>query len=158
MGVVYDRTDSGLLVARESAEGSAVARALRDHDADLRLVPQFSESYGGVYWAVYRYAGSERPADLVCAWVDHERGEPKPLSFGLVERVKELDRAGRGQAVESDEGNAALRERNARERERLQEDLIDDWKRREGRSAVLPRGQHLRQARSRTGYHEKRPR
>jgi len=144
--LVYSKTDSGLLVAEESAEGAAVARALRDHDSELRLVPQHSESLGGRYWAVYRYAGSEKPAEPVCTWLG-ENGEPIPLSFGLVEKVKRLDRSSRDETPEADAANAALKVSNDRERDRRVEDLVDDWYRREGRLAVLPRGQHLRRAR-----------
>lgn len=154
-GLVHSRTDSGLLVAEHRVEGAAVARALREHDPDLRLVPQFSASMGGQYWAVYLYAGSERPAEFVTAWVN-EQGEPLPLSMRLVDRVQELDRNGRGETPSADELNALEEERRRLDAEQAAEDLYDDWRKREGRSALLPRSQSLRAARSRTGYHRSR--
>ena len=155
MGFVHERTDSGLLVARKSGEGAAVADALRDHDRELRLVPQWSQAIGQ-YWAVYRYQGSERPAKLVCVWVDHERQEAKPLSHGLVDRVKELDRNGQGNTQSADEANAELHEARKKAGQDKLDDLVDDWAKRDKTLAMLPRGQHLRLARSRSGYHDYR--
>ena len=151
MGFVHERTDSGLLLARQGVEGAAVAKALREHDPCLVLQPKFSEQLG-TYWTVYstQFGGWTE----VCAWVDHERKQAKPLTMGLVDRVKELDRNGRGDVVESDEANAKHREALREEAQRRLEDLAEDWVPREKRRAVLPRGVHLRQARSRTGYHD----
>ncbi len=153
-GLVYSRTDSGLVLAEHGQDEAAVARLLKQHDRDLRLVPQRSDSYGRIYYAVYRYAGSERDAEFVCAWVG-EDGQPLPLSSRILDMVQQLDRNGRGAYVDEDERNARLRERRALDEAQATEDLADDWARRERRSAVLPRGSHLRQARSRTGYHER---
>ena len=154
MGLVYHRTDSGLVLAEHGQDEAAVARALKEHDRDLRLVPQRSDAYGHIYYSVYRYAGSERDAEFVCAW-QNESGEPRPLSFGLVDLVKQLDKNTRSRYLSDDERNTRKREREAKQEERDREALISDWQTREGRSAVLPRGAHLRQARSRTGYHER---
>ena len=153
MGFVYERTDSGLEIAREGADEAAVIRALREHDDDLRLIRGVDEERHCWVWRVYRYRGSEQEAEFVCGHWD-QSGAPYPLSMALVERVKELDRNSRGQTIGADEANRRRQERLERQKEADSEDLIADWLPHEGRSALLPRGQSLRQARSRTGYHD----
>lgn len=156
MASVYSRTDSGLLVAHDApSDERAVARQLRDYDPDLRLVPQ---GFVGrqIAYKVYRYAGSERPAEFLCFWGDAATGEPYPLSSGLLEKVKSLDKNSRAEYVSVEEEEARRKERSQREAQQDMEDAADDWRRNEGRSAVLPRSQSLRRARSRTGYHERR--
>lgn len=149
----YRRNDYGLLVPASSGDGGPlvvqIARALREHDDALRLVPQSSPILG-TYWAVYRYAGENNPAEKVCTWVDFATQEALPLSFGLVERVKQLDRGGRGADVyEADE----LEERRKARREKEQADAIDalvqDHHRPRGRRTILPRSPGLAAARRR---------
>src|SRR4051795_9638587 len=92
MGLVERVTDSGLIL-RESGDGSAVARALREHDPELSLqVDQFG------LWRVYARD------TFVCAWEDADG--PLPLSMGLVEKVKQLDRNTASKAPDADELNA----------------------------------------------------
>jgi hypothetical protein len=154
---IYEKSDSGLLVPHLAGGEADISRALREHDPDLRLVPQASASLG-VYWSVYRYAGSDRPAEHVCSWVDYQRDTPKPLSHGLVEHVRSLDRNLRGPVVDHDAANARVRREATERAERQAQDMAEDWASLEGRSACLPRSASLRQARSRTGYHEQRGR
>jgi hypothetical protein len=146
MPLVYTRQDSGLVVAEHASDEASVARALRDHDSDLRLVRQLSESLGALVWKVYRYAGSERPAEFVCAWTDRS-GTPLPLSHRLVDMVKGLDRNSRAPVADADTLNARRKERAEKEVQRHNQDLIDDHLPRVGRSPVLHRSQSLRMAR-----------
>jgi hypothetical protein len=152
LGLVYNRTTSGLVLAEHSQDEAAVARLLKQHDPDLRLVPQRSDAFGRTYYSVYRYAGSERPAEFIFAWVD-DVGAPLPLTSRILDRVQELDRNSRGEYLNEDERDAQVRAERDKNTARNLEDLRDDWMTREGVSAVLPRSQSLRQARSRTGYH-----
>lgn len=156
-GLIYSRTDSGLLVAENgSGDERAVARALRDYDPDLRLVPQ-GVAGGRMAYKVYRYCGSERPAEFICFW-GNERGEPYPLSHRLLDKVRSLDKNQRGSEDYRSEDELNEQAKAARERQ-AEEDaqaLLDDWKTREGRSALLPRGPSLARARARTGYHDSR--
>lgn len=151
MGLVYTRRDDGLVLAQASQDEAAVARALKQHDSELRLVPQESDVLGKRCYKVYRYAGSERPAEFILAWM--KDGEALPLSMGLVDAVKALDRNSRAPYQDEDELNAAMRERRDKQTADDIEAIRSDWATREGRSAVLPRSVSLRQARSRTGYH-----
>jgi hypothetical protein len=155
-GLTYSRTESGLLVAENaSADERAVARALRDHDPDLRLVPQ-SRVGDRIGYSVYRYAGSDRPAEFLLFWGNTASGEPYPLSSRLLDEVKRLDRNSRGAGdyVDVDERNARAKAELREHADKQGEELFDDWRKREGRSALLPRGVSLRRARSKTGYHE----
>ena len=152
MGLVYTRRDDGLVLAQASQDEAAVARALKQHDPELRLVPQESEVLGKRCYKVYRYAGSERPAEFILAWV--KDGDPLPLSMGLVDAVKALDRNSRVEYLNEDERDALERERRDKQTAADIEDIRSDWATREKRSAVLPRSPSLRRARSRSGYHE----
>lgn len=156
MALVYSRTDNGLLVAHDApSDERAVARALRDYDPDLRLVPQGADGRNIAY-KVYRYAGSDRPAEFICFWGDAATGEAYPLSSGLLEKVKALDKNSRTRYVSPEEENALAAEARRRKADEDVEAIFDDWKRREGRSAMLPRGTSLARARSRTGYHRRK--
>ena len=154
VSMVYSRSDSGLLIAEKSGSSDerAIARALKDYDRDLRLLPCVVN--GTQAWKVYRYAGSDRPAEFLFMW-GNDYGEPWPLSFRILDKVRELDKNTTFKARNED---ALERDRRASDAKREQdaiEALTDDWMTREGRSALLPRGQSLRRARARTGYHNK---
>lgn len=155
MAHVYSKGNHGLLVARDTAPGDeqAVARQLRDYDPDLRLVPQGVVGRQIVY-KVYRYAGSDRPAEFVCFWGDEATGEPWPLSSGLLDRVRELDKNTRANYLSAEAREARRRAELERHREQTAKDVYDDLRRMPGRLAALPRGQSLRRARSRSGYHD----
>jgi len=146
VSLVYSRSDSGLVVAEHGADESAVARALREHDRELRLVRQPSDTFECLVWKVYRSAGSERPAEFICAWTDRS-GAPLPLSHRLVDMVKGLDRGSRAPHMDADALNAQRRERAEKDVKRHNQDLIDDHLPRVGRNPVLHRGQSLRMAR-----------
>jgi hypothetical protein len=142
VSLVYSRSDSGLVVAEHGADESAVARALKDHDRELRLVRQLSESLGVLVWKVYRYAGSEQPAQFLCAWTDRS-GTPLPLSHRLVDMVKDLDRNSRAPRMDAETLNAQAREVTARKIATEHEALIADHLPRQGRLPCLPRRKRL---------------
>lgn len=150
MGLVYSRSDSGLVVAEHGADEAAVALALKDHDPDLRLVAQGSDLYGTRIYKVFLYRGSDRPAEFVCGWWD-ELGNPYPLSARLVEKVKQLDRNMRGHQtyVDPDQANATLKAQLQADAAQQEQDLADDYKNREGRVYAFPRSPALAAARRR---------
>lgn len=153
--MICSRSDTGLLVAENgSADEKAIARALRDHDPDLRLVPQGFRN-GMTAYKVYRYCGSERPAEFICFW-GNAQGEPYPLSSRLLDKVRALDKSQRGSEgyLSEDELNDRAKAARQEQAQADAEDLFDDWKTREKRSACLPRSTSLARARSRTGYHD----
>lgn len=149
------RTDGGLLVPLEGYE-EAVRRALREHDDNLRLVPQDSDYFGRRIYKVFRYAGSDRPADFILFWGDAAKNEAYPLSMAIVDEVKRHDRGSRGFDVEdSDTLNARLREQRAREARELGEAIAEYHGDRMGdgsggkKFTVLPTGRSLQLARMR---------
>lgn len=120
------RTDGGLIVPQDSFE-SAVATALREHDPDLRLVPQGRDREGRTFYKVARYIGSERPVEFILTWGDITNGIAYPLSWGIVDEVKRHDRGSRGfDARDSDAINAEHRAELEKESRRQSEALLDD--------------------------------
>ena len=126
----------------QGADEKYVARALREYDPALRLIPGLPRA--GIPYKVYAYRG-DQPAVFICAW--EENGKALPLSTRLLEMVKQQDRTTRSPAPDADVLEARRRERLAKDEDAMAQDLIDDWRGREGRSAMLPRSQSLRRAR-----------
>src|SRR6266498_675093 len=141
----------GLLLPEGALEAS-VAQQLRNLDPDLRLVPQNSDAYGRRVYKVYKYMGSERPAQFILMWGD-ENGNPFPLSSQLVEEVKRHDRNQRGHdtLIDEDAWNPRLEaERRKQAEEEIMEIGREYEKRISGKSyAVLPRSPSLAAARRR---------
>lgn len=138
---VDTRTPSGLIVRQESSDYRSVLEALQQHDPALRLVPQHTEH--GVMWQVLRYAGGDRPAEIVTGWYD-ENHDPLPLSHGLVEKVKLLDRNTRGRQEDPDVVNRRRSERQAEREREESEDMARDFVKRTKRHPAFHRGIHLR--------------
>jgi hypothetical protein len=141
VSLVYTKTESGLLVASEGASDErAVARALKDHDPDLRLVPQQDG------WRVYRYAGPDRPADFILYWGDGEG--PWPLSHRLVDEVKRHDRNTQAHVPSPEELNAKAEAERRKQDAAMVEDIVDDNRHKmNGRIACLKPSVALRMAR-----------
>lgn len=146
---------NGVFVVEEAADFKQVERDLGRLDDRLFLIQEWQRGRP-VYCVMVDFG--DRGAHELTRWLD-DRGDPLPLSSGLVEKVKSLrPRSGRLDLL------AARRENEryaARENERtgeVMEDIADDMapKISGRRSAVLPRGQHLRLARSRSRYHDRR--
>ena len=152
MGLVLSQSASGLVLACEGSDEAACAAALREYDSDLRLVPQDSDAFGQRVYKVYRYVGSEQPAQFVCGWWD-ELGNPYPgLSVtGLLEMVKRLDRNTRFENVDPDERNRELLERRRKEASEEMDAIAREFAGRiDGtKSSPLPRSRSLYAARNR---------
>jgi hypothetical protein len=152
VSLVLSQSQSGLVLATEGSDENACAAALKEYDRDLRLVPQDSDAFGQRVYKVFRYAGSEQPAQFVCGWWD-DMGKPYGgLSVtGLLEMVKRLDRNTRSDYVDPDVRNAELRERRAREANADFDAITDEFRGKlDGtKSSPLPRGRDLYLARNR---------
>lgn len=143
------RTDGGLVVPTGAHE-AAVQAALKQHDPDLRLVPQDSDHFGRTIYKVYRYAGSERPAEFLLYWGDKDGAYP--LSMGIVDAVRRLDRNMRGfDPTDADVHNAELRGERERTSRADGAELAHEFQKRIDGTfvAALPRSQSLRRARDR---------
>lgn len=151
MSLVYSER-GGLLVAEHGADAVSVERALKDHDRDLLLIPpgvQFADMPQRGGWRVYRKAGGDRPPEFICFWgTDH--GDPYPLSHGIVDKVKELDRNSRAKAVDDAVANAMRDAEIAKKVAADNEALNSDYVPLQGRSPALHRGQDLRRSRDKT--------
>lgn len=145
MSLVYSRSDSGLVIAEHGQDEAAVARALKQHDRELRLVQQVDPATGRLRWCVYSYQGPDRPALFVYAW-QTQTGEPLPLSHRLVDEVKAQDRNSRAPRPTEDDLDRQQAVRKERDWERDAEALGNDWAPQHGRP-VLHRSQSLRMAR-----------
>lgn len=149
MRLVYSQR-GGLTVAEYGADHASVQKALREHDDDLRLLPQPDDVHAGIAWTVLKYMGPDRPAVVVCSW-RNERMEPLPLSHALVDHVKTLDPRVRGHAFyeDPDVANAKLLDRRRRDLDADMDEFVSETARRAGRHPVLHRGVHLRRSRHR---------
>jgi hypothetical protein len=145
MGLIERTLDSGLILSEYGQDSASLERELRKRDPDLTLQGWPSQAHGCILWKVVRYAGPDRPPDTVCVW-QSERGEPFPLSSGILDLVDRLDRNTRHGHHGEDELNAARERELARQDARDREALTDDWTFKHGRP-VLPRSQSLRMAR-----------
>jgi hypothetical protein len=164
VGLVFTDSPSGLVLATHGSDEAATAAALREWDPDLRLVPQDSDHFGRRVYKVYRYRGSEQPAEFLCGWWDDLGNPYDSLSVtGLLEMVKRLDRNTRSDYIDPDVKNARLtaqrRHDAAAELDAVAEEFagrIDGKK-----SSPLPRSQSLRRARdkvrARTTTNELKP-
>lgn len=127
-------------------DGAAVERALKQRDQDLRLQGWPSITHDCILWKVVRYAGPDRPPDTVCVW-QSDRGEPYPLSSGLLDMVDRLDKNSRSTYLSEDQRDARERDRLARDKQAAYEDLAQDYEKRAKRDPMLPRSQSLRLSR-----------
>lgn len=149
--LVYTPSPSGLLLATHGADERSAAAALRQHDPDLRLVPQDSDHFGKRIYKVYRYKGSETEAEFVCGWWD-ELGNPLPLSVtGLLDLVQRLDKNTRGGVQDVDIHNEELKASRQRANEAGFDAILEEHKDRvDGKkSSPLPRSRSLQLARAR---------
>ena len=150
MSLVPSQTDSGIHLLTHGSDEVAVSRALREHDNDLRLVPQDSDAYGQRVYKVYRYNGPERPANFLFMWGD-DYGNPYPLSMAILERVKQMDKNQRGNTdfLNEDEHNRRLRERRQKDYEADVETVKEEELSRRGRTYVYHRSPAFAAARRR---------
>lgn len=125
MAFVESVTDSGLVVREQGADGAAIARALKQHDPSLRLVPQSARD-GRIRWEVRKFMGGDRPSLFLLAW-QTVSGEPLPLSWRLLDLVKQHDlNVTRSTAPDPDVANAELRERRRNDFDSAADAIADD--------------------------------
>lgn len=126
-----------------ASDERAVARALREYDDELRLVPQPTSQ--GLAYQVRRWCGGDRPSEFLFFWAD-QYGNALPLSMRLLDHVKEHDRNTQSRRLDADARNAL---KQAAEDKGWSDDieaLASDWAAKHGRP-VLPRSQSLRMSR-----------
>lgn len=148
---LFSYVRDGVLVAEAAADHASVAKALREWDNSLRLIPPgvmfdgapAPERFG---YRVYRWAGGDREPEFICFWGD-EHNHPYPLSHGLVERVKQLDKNTRAKYVSDAVANELLLQERQKQLAADNEALKSDYLPMEGRSPMLHRSQSLRRAR-----------
>ena len=142
-------TGGGLLVP-EGALESAVARALKEHDRDLRLVPQDSDAFGTRIYKVYKWNGPDREATFILGWWD-ENLRPLPLSMNIVDLVKHHDKNTVGRPRDEDELDREFRAQKRKDYLRDAEAIVHDHADRvDGKKhQVLPRSRSLYLARQR---------
>lgn len=142
----YARSQSGLILARETTDGAALERALKRLDRDLTL-QAWPQPAGPPIWKVVRYAGPDRPPEPIYSHIDRY-GDPLPLTWGLIDEVQQLDKNARVRRLDADAKNAAFKEQLEKDWERDAEAIADDWAFKHGRP-VLHRSQALRRSRDR---------
>jgi hypothetical protein len=126
-----------------AADERAVARALRDYDDELRLVPQPTED--GLAYQVRRFRGGDRPSEFLFFWID-DRGDPLPLSMNILEFVKQHDKNTQSRYLDEVALDALKKERENAHWEAETQAMADDWVPKHGRP-VLHRSTSLRMAR-----------
>lgn len=138
------RSESGLVLARERSDSATLERQLKQIDRELAL-QAWPSLDGPPTWKVVRYCGPDRPPETICSWVTGE-GDPLPLTEGILDMVRQLDRNTRSDYDDADARNEKFKAKLAKQTERDEEALIGDWRFPHGRP-VLPRSQSLRRSR-----------
>lgn len=126
-----------------AADERGVAKALREYDDELRLVPQ-PTPYGLAY-QVRRWRGGDKPSEFLFFWVD-QNGDALPLSMQLLELVKQHDKNLRSRRLDADALNELKKQREEAHWDAEMEALATDWEPKHGRP-VLHRSVSLRQSR-----------
>jgi len=134
-GLAYSRTESGLLVAETLATSgpSPVSQGIRPRPA-ARAAGDHGERTG---YNVYRYAGSDRPAEFLLMGQRRER-RALPAFEPLLARSSGLTETAAATTSTSTSSTGARRPNAPNTAAQQADDLIADWKTREGRSALLP--------------------
>lgn len=148
MGLVERTLDTGLILQEYGQDHASLERELKKRDRDLSLQGWPSQTHGCILWKVVRYAGPDRPLDTVAVW-QSDRGEPFPLSSGILDLVDRLDKNSRHHYADEDERNEGRRREREKQNARDREALLSDYKTvmGPGHAGLLPRGQSLRRAR-----------
>lgn len=107
---------SGLVLAEDALDEARVSHAIKQVDDRYVLQKHPADVEGGWVYKVFCIVSEDQPAVCVLTWSD-ERGNPLPLSSGLVEEVKKWRPESRGRrGPDADERNEQLRERNEQHR------------------------------------------
>ena len=129
-----------------AADERSIERELQALDDRLFLTYEI-ERGRAVYRVMCEYAGGKFMP--VCDWRD-AKGEPLPLSSGLVEQVRSQRPRGGVTVQESIAANERLQEQVTADFEAEVDEIVADMGPRIAgkRSACLPRGAHLRRSRA----------
>ena len=130
-------------MAQEGRDEAAIRAELKAYDPHLCLVKQ-PTSRGIAYQVWYR--ATDSAANSILTWCDPD-GTPRPLSSGLMEEVRKLDKNTYGPSLDPDAMNKAMKEKKALERQIEEEEYIRETEKRGKRSPVFHRGPHLRRDR-----------
>lgn len=136
MGYVERTLESGLIVTQYGGDHASLERELKRRYRDLSLVGEFSKAHGCIIWKV-KLNLPDRPWETVYTWMS-ERGEPYPLSSGILDGFDRHDKNSRHRHVDEDEINANLKREIAKQGARDAEAIVDDNTFKHGRP-VLPR-------------------
>jgi hypothetical protein len=119
---------SGLVAVEQSGDEAQISRALKQIDERYVLQKHPAEIEGGWVYKVFCIVSEDQPAICIHTWCD-DRGNPLPLSSGLIEDVKRWrpeSRERRG--FDADEHNRQVTERLEKEREADIEAVSSDHK------------------------------
>lgn len=108
--LAYRQEDNGLVVAETiTRDEAAVTRALKEIDPRLALQKEPANVEGGWKYKVLRVWSEDQPPTPILTWTD-QFGNPLPLTFGLIDKVKihMLGFRGNDYYVSADEHNAKL--------------------------------------------------
>lgn len=144
------REVGSLAVIENTPDRKRIEAELQKFDQNLFLDAEV-DVHRRFVWSVKEHIGSEHPPHLLFEWRD-ERGEPLPLSWGLIEEVRKMAwRKDHGISVfdvvsqANEARRAELMRRSASEYEAIAEDIARMMN--PLRSGVLPRSQALRMSR-----------
>lgn len=148
MGLVYSRTDGGLVVASHGADEAAVAAALKRHDPMLELSRQADPEYGCWAWTVLRRTPTGG-VEAVVHWREGGHGQPYPLSMRLVDEVQKHDRGTRGRVETIAEAEEKHRAETEKDYRRDMDEIVREFgPKLDGKRYVpQPRSQRLRMGR-----------
>lgn len=138
-----------LYVVEEPQDKKRIADALKAIDPRLFVEKQITFEQEAV-WCVVCDVGGDQPPHTILEYRDEETGKPIPdLGWRLVERVQRMDRDGARLAAKVIRENKERVEKARADARAHWEDIGKDFQERmkPTRSAVLPRGQHLRMSR-----------
>lgn len=108
MSFTYRDTGVGLVVAEEARDEAHVQAALKQIDARYVLQKHPGDVEGGWVYKVFCIVSEDQPAECIYTWCD-DRGNPLPLSTGLIEDVKRWRPDARERrGFNADEHNARL--------------------------------------------------
>jgi hypothetical protein len=109
--------ESGLVLAEEASDEARLSRAIKQVDDRYVLQRHPASVEGGYVYKVYCIVSEDQPALCILTWSD-EKGNPLPLSSGLVEEVKKWRPENRDRrGPNEDARNAQIRAETQRLRE-----------------------------------------
>lgn len=116
--LAYRQDDSGLVLAESICrDESQVVAALKEIDPRLALQKERANAEGGWKYRVLRVWSEDQPPTPILTWTD-SYGNPLPLTFGLIDKVKihMLGFRGNDYYVSADEHNAKVQAERDKQR------------------------------------------